>query len=95
MRFAAFVLAAAAGALAAPEGPRQPVFSCGAPRPDAAHLKQTRKLEAAFSASGNITARQVFTVDTYFHVVATGNALSGGLLTVGPAARSLYYVSSN
>lgn len=35
MRFPAFVLAAAAGALAAPEGPRQPVFSCGTPRPDA------------------------------------------------------------
>ncbi|KAG7294473.1 hypothetical protein NEMBOFW57_004547 [Staphylotrichum longicolle] len=96
MRFAAFVLTAAAGALAAPEGPPQPIFSCGAPRPDAAHLKQTQKLadeEAAFAASGNITTRQVITVDTYFHVVATGNALIGGLLSIGPDA-SPYHLNT-
>lgn len=86
MRFTGFLLAAAAhGALAAPQGPSEPVFSCGTPKPSAEHRKMMEKFatdEAAFAASGNITARQVITVDTYFHVVASRNSVLSGLLSV-------------
>ena len=86
MRFTALVLAAAAhSALAVPHGPDGHVFSCAAPKPDAEHLKMTEQLagdEAAAAAAGNITARQVINVDTYFHVVISGDGVPSGHITV-------------
>ncbi|KAK4104429.1 metalloprotease MEP1-like protein [Parathielavia hyrcaniae] len=85
MRFT-FALAALAAhsALAIPAKPSKHGFSCGAPEPDAEHIKisqQFAQSEAAFRASGNVSTRAVTTVDTYFHVVASSTSLSGGYLT--------------
>ena len=80
-------LAAAHGALAAPSRPAARGFGCGAPDPDAEHIKISQAFaaqEAAFSASGNLTTQAVTTIDTYFPVVASSTSLSGGYLTVRP-----------
>jgi hypothetical protein len=86
MRFTlAFAAAAAHSALAIPAKPSGRGFGCGAPEPDAEHIKISQKFaqqEAAFAASGNFSIQAVTTVDTYFHVVASSTSLSGGYLTV-------------
>jgi hypothetical protein len=86
MRFTgfAFALAAAHGALAAPSNPSRG-FGCGAPEPDAEHIRVSQQFaaqEAAFVASGNRSIQAITTVDTYFHVVASSTSLSGGYVTV-------------
>ncbi|KAK4121223.1 metalloprotease [Parathielavia appendiculata] len=85
MRFTfAFTALAAHSALAVPAKPSGRGFGCGAPEPDAEHIKISQKFaekEAAFAASGNFSIQAVTTVDTYFHVVASSTSLSGGYLT--------------
>ncbi|KAK4034306.1 metalloprotease [Parachaetomium inaequale] len=91
MRFTPFALAAAAasGALAAPQREVRPAgrgFGCGAPEPDAEHIKISQQFaaqeaQARVAASGNFTIQAVTTVDTYFHVVAASTSVSGGYIT--------------
>ena len=90
MRFTPIALAAAAaqGALARPSNPAK-AFTCGAPEPDAEHIKISQKFAiqeaqafAIAAESGNFTTQAVTTVDTYFHVVASSTSLSGGYVTV-------------
>ncbi|KAK4235206.1 metalloprotease MEP1-like protein [Achaetomium macrosporum] len=87
MRFTPFALAAAAAhnAFAAPSlRPAERPFSCGAPEPDAEHIKISQKFaaqEAAALAAGNFSIQAVTTVDVYFHVVASSTSLSDGYVT--------------
>ncbi|KAL2145835.1 hypothetical protein VTI28DRAFT_6132 [Corynascus sepedonium] len=89
MRFTPFALAAAAihGVAAAPSRETRPAergFACGAPEPDAEHIKISQQFaaqEAALLASGNLTVKATTTVDVYFHVVAKSTSLSGGYVT--------------
>jgi hypothetical protein len=87
MRFTPFALAAAAhSALAIPSKPSGRGFGCGAPEPDAEHIKISQKFaaeEAAVAAAGNFAIQAVTNVDVYFHVVASSTSLSGGYVTVG------------
>jgi len=56
-------------------------FGCGTDQPSREHLQITQALaaeEAAFAASGNVTARATVNVDVYFHVIASSSSLSGG-----------------
>lgn len=102
MRFTPFALAAAAihGVAAAPSRETRPTergFACGAPEPDAEHIKISQQFaaqEAALLASGNLTVKATTTVDVYFHVVAKSTSLSGGYVTVrtGPTSLSPFYV---
>jgi len=93
MRFTPFALAAAAihGVAAAPSRETRPAergFACGAPEPDAEHIKISQQFaaqEAALLASGNLTVKATTTVDVYFHVVAKSTSLSGGYVTVRTA----------
>jgi hypothetical protein len=60
-------------------------FNCGTPEPDEANLAWSEQFAIQEAASrrvggGNLTA-QAFVVDTYVHVVARSNALSGGYLS--------------
>ncbi|KAL2152737.1 hypothetical protein VTH82DRAFT_5922 [Thermothelomyces myriococcoides] len=90
MRFTPIALAAAAvhGVVAAPQrevrpAPGEQVFSCGAPEPDAEHIKISQQFaaqEAELLASGNLTTQATINVDLYFHVVATSTDLSGGYI---------------
>lgn len=92
MRFTPIALAAAAvhGVVAAPQrevrpAPGEQVFSCGAPEPDAEHIKISQQFaaqEAELLASGNLTTQATINVDLYFHVVATSTDLSGGYIPV-------------
>lgn len=77
MRFTPFALALAAaqGAIAAPSRETKPIsrgFGCGAPEPDAEHIRISQKFaaqEASLRASGNFSIQATVTVDAYFHVV--------------------------
>ncbi|KAH6641835.1 hypothetical protein F5144DRAFT_591006 [Chaetomium tenue] len=77
MRFTPFALALAAaqGAIAAPSRETKPIsrgFGCGAPEPDAEHIRVSQQFaaqEASLRASGNFSIQATVTVDTYFHVV--------------------------
>jgi hypothetical protein len=77
MRFTPFALAVAAaqGAMAAPSRETKPIsrgFGCGAPEPDAEHIRISQKFaaeEAQFRAAGNFSIQATVNVDAYFHVV--------------------------
>ncbi len=58
---------------------------CGTPEPTAQQKAESRamlELERIALAKGESRALATFTVKTYFHVVASSTALSGGYLTV-------------
>jgi hypothetical protein len=58
---------------------------CGTPEPTKQQLAETRAMlekERIALAKGESRALATFTVNTYFHVVASNTALSGGYLTV-------------
>ena len=84
MRFTPFALVAglAQTAFAAPSARG---FACGAPEPDAEHIRISQKFaaqEAAALASGAFSIQATIAVDTYFHVVSTSSTLSGGNVPV-------------
>ncbi|KAL2158250.1 hypothetical protein VTH06DRAFT_4570 [Thermothelomyces fergusii] len=90
MRFTPIALAAAAvhGVVAAPQRETRPApssgtFACGAPEPDAEHIRISQQFaaqEAELLASGNLTTQATISVDVYFHVVARSTSLSGGYI---------------
>ncbi|KAI1640702.1 hypothetical protein F4809DRAFT_589813 [Biscogniauxia mediterranea] len=57
---------------------------CGTPEPSEAHIEATNHLlakERASRLAGELRAQAGFTVNTYFHVLASSTSVSGGYLT--------------
>jgi hypothetical protein len=81
MRFTSFALAVAAaqGAIAAPQRETKPIsrgFGCGAPEPDAEHIRVSQQFaeqEASRRMAGNFSIQATVNVDTYFHVVSASS----------------------
>ncbi|CAJ2506506.1 Uu.00g006360.m01.CDS01 [Anthostomella pinea] len=79
------LLAVSAQAISVPRGPAgNGTRLCGTPDPTAEQIEASMAMleqERQFRASGESRALASFEVDTYFHVVASSTAASGGYLT--------------